>query len=282
TLATRSGTNEFHGTAFETHRNNAAGLLARRRENPVDFKPPKLIRNEFGVSAGGPLFVPRFGEGGKAFFDGRNKSFWFAAYEGLRSRESALPLSGYGAVPTAAMWGGDLSNAVDANGDNSIIYDPLTSTGPNGVRQPFPNNIIPANRISAFAKVMQSLTALPTNNNNPYLADNIVKFYPVKNDSDNLTVKVDHNFSQSDTLSVRVPRLTRNAATEGGVHGNLINLRVGVGTSRSDSKVSSISSTQSHPVPPSLVNEVLGGMHRFYKSSPPRPDLTAWASGLGA
>src|SRR5262249_23982027 len=144
TLATRSRTNEFHGTAFETHRNNAAGLLARRRENPVDFKPPKLIRNEFGVSAGGPLFVPPFREGGKAFFDGRNKSFWFAAYEGLRSRESAPPLSGYGALPTAAMWGGYLSNAVDANGDNSIIYDPLTSTGPNGVRQPFPNNIIPA------------------------------------------------------------------------------------------------------------------------------------------
>src|SRR4030095_15037599 len=70
-LATRSGTNEFHGSAFETHRHNAAGLLARRRENPVDFKPPKLIRNEFGISAGGPLFLPRFGEGGKAFLDGR-------------------------------------------------------------------------------------------------------------------------------------------------------------------------------------------------------------------
>ncbi|HJZ80166.1 MAG TPA: TonB-dependent receptor [Pyrinomonadaceae bacterium] len=281
TLATRSGTNEFHGTAFETHRNNAAGLLARRRENPVDFKPPKLIRNEFGVSAGGPLFVPRFGEGGKAFFDGRNKSFWFAAYEGLRSRESALPLSGYGAVPTAAMWGGDLSNAVDANGDNSIIYDPLTSTGPNGVRQPFPNNIIPANRISAFAKVMQSLTALPTNNNNPYLADNIVKFYPVKNDSDNLTVKVDHNFSQSDTLSVRWTRSTRKAATEGGVFGNPINVDAGLGTSRSDSKVNNISITQTHTFTPSLVNELLVGMHRSYKSSGTLADFTDWPSRLG-
>jgi hypothetical protein len=77
-LATRSGTNEFHGSAFETHRNNSAGLLARRRENPVGFKPPQLVRNEFGISAGGPLWLPKsvFGPLGH---DGRNKTFWFKA-----------------------------------------------------------------------------------------------------------------------------------------------------------------------------------------------------------
>lgn len=280
-LATRSGTNEFHGTAFETHRNNAAGLLARRRENPVDFKPPKLIRNEFGVSAGGPVFLPRFGEGGKPFLDGRNKTFWFAAYEGLRERSSALPLGGYGAVPTAAMWGGDLSNRVDENGIKTIIYDPLTSTGPNGVRQPFANNIIPANRISPFAKVMQSLTALPTNNLNPYLADNIQKFYPVKNDTDNLTIKGDHNFSESDRLSVRWTRSTRKAATEGGVFGNPVNVEAGLGTSRNDAKINNVSITQTHTFSPTLINELLVGMHRSYKSSGTLADFDDWGSRLG-
>jgi hypothetical protein len=280
TLATRSGTNEFHGTAFETHRNNAAGLLARRRENPVDFKPPKLIRNEFGVSAGGPLWLPKpvFGP---ASYDGRNRTFWFAAYEGLRSRESALALAGYRAVPTAAMWDGDLSNLVDANGQKTIIYDPLTSTGPNGVRQPFPNNRIPANRISAFAKVMQSLTALPTNNNNPYLADNIVKFYPVKNDSNNLMVKGDHHFSESDTLSVRWTRSTRKAATEGGVFGNPINVEAGLGTSRSDANINNVSITQTHTFSPTLINELLVGAHRSYKSSGTLADFEDWPSRLG-
>jgi hypothetical protein len=280
-LATRSGTNEFHGTAFETHRNNAAGLLARRRENPVDFKPPKLIRNEFGISAGGPLWLPRFGEGGKAFIDGRNKTFWFTAYEGLRSRESALPLSGYGVVPTAAMWNGDLSNRVDENGVKTIIYDPLTSTGPNGVRQPFPNNIIPASRISPFARILQSLTALPTNNLNPYLADNIQRFYPVKNDTGNLTAKVDHHFSEADSLSVRWTRSTRKAATEGGVFGNPINVEAGLGTSRSDANINNVSITQTHTFSPTLINELLVGMHRSYKSSGTLADFENWPSRLG-
>ena len=72
-LSTRSGTNEFHGSLFETHRNNAIGK-ARRRQ---DFyrKPPQLIRNEFGASAGGPLWLPKI-------YNGRNRTFWFFAYEG--------------------------------------------------------------------------------------------------------------------------------------------------------------------------------------------------------
>ncbi|MGE0128293.1 MAG: TonB-dependent receptor [Blastocatellales bacterium] len=277
-LATRSGTNQFHGSAFETHRNNGAGLLARRREDPVDFKPPQLIRNEFGVSAGGPLWLPKtvFGPLGH---DGRNKTFWFAAYEGLRSRESRI--TDYRQTPTAAMWGGDLSNLVDENGLQTIVYDPLTTTGPNGVRQPFPNNQIPANRISPFAKVLQSLTALPTNNLNPYLADNFVKFYPRKLDEDKITARVDHHFSESDTLSVRWTRSTRKAATEGGVYGNPINTEAGLGTGRQDVTVNNISITQTHTFSPTLVNELLIGAHRSYNSSGTLADFTNWPNQLG-
>lgn len=278
-LATRSGTNEFHGTAFETHRNNAAGLLARRRENPVDFTPPKLIRNEFGISAGGPLFLPRFGEGGKVLIDGRNKTFWFAAYEGLRSRESRL--TDYQQTPTAAMWDGDLSNLVDENGLKTIIYDPLTTTGPNGARQPFPDNRIPANRISAFARTLQSLTAPPTNNLNPYLANNYVKFYPLKSDTDKLTVKVDHHFSENDSLSVRWTRATRKNATEGGVFGNPINTEAGLGTGRQDVNVNNASITQTHTFSPTLVNELLVGINRSYNSSGTLADFTDWGNRLG-
>jgi Carboxypeptidase regulatory-like domain len=280
-LATRSGTNELHGTAFETHRNNAAGLLARRRENLMGFKLPQLIRNEFGISAGGPLVLPRFGEGGKASMDGRKKTFWFAAYEGLRSRESALPVSGYGTVPTAAMWGGDLNNIVDADGKKTVIYDPLTSAGANGTRQPFANNIIPANRISAFAKTLQALTAAPTNNLNPYLADNIQKFYPVKNDTNNLTIKGDHHFSDSDRLSLRWTRSTRQAVTEGGVYGNPLNTAAGFGTSRNDARINNAALTETHIFSSRLINELLVGLHRSYKSSGTLADFTDWANRLG-
>ena len=72
TLVTKSGTNEFHGSAFATHRNNAAGLRARQRQD--GNAAAKLIRNEFGISGGGPII--------------KNKTFFFAAYEGSRVRQN--------------------------------------------------------------------------------------------------------------------------------------------------------------------------------------------------
>src|SRR5258706_8028917 len=71
-LVTKSGTNEFHGSAFETHRNNFGGLRARQRQD-FSATPPQLIRNEYGGSAGGPIV--------------RNKTFWFGAYEGQKQRQ---------------------------------------------------------------------------------------------------------------------------------------------------------------------------------------------------
>src|SRR5262245_3238114 len=77
TLLTKSGTNAFHGSVFETHRNNTAGLVALSRQEQEEkaslgdaFSPEKLIRNEFGASAGGPVYLG-------SLYDGRNKTFWF-------------------------------------------------------------------------------------------------------------------------------------------------------------------------------------------------------------
>ncbi len=116
-LSTRSGSNEFHGSLFETHRNNAIGK-ARRRQ---DFyrKPPQLIRNEFGASAGGPVRIPKV-------YDGRNRTFWFPSYEGYRN---VNPSTWNGSVPTEAMRRGDFRGPVDAQGRLYRIYDPY-STNP--------------------------------------------------------------------------------------------------------------------------------------------------------
>src|SRR5262249_22614668 len=114
TLATRSGTNDFHGSAFETHRNNGV-RLAPRREEAGNSTPPQLIRNEFGLSAGGPVWLG-------PLYNGRNKTFWFASYEGLRNRQSSRTI--YTTTPTEAMWNGDLSNMVDTDGNRWVVYDP--------------------------------------------------------------------------------------------------------------------------------------------------------------
>lgn len=82
-IATRSGTNEFHGELFEFIRNDA--LDAR---NFFNASNPPFKRNQFGVALGGPIYLPHFGEGGPLLgYDGKNKTFFFFSYEGLRQRQ---------------------------------------------------------------------------------------------------------------------------------------------------------------------------------------------------
>src|SRR5687767_7788095 len=75
-LTTKSGTNRLHGSAFETNRNNAIGKARARQESYT--KAPFLNRNEFGVSAGAPVYIPKI-------YNGKDRTFWFFAYEGLRN-----------------------------------------------------------------------------------------------------------------------------------------------------------------------------------------------------
>ncbi len=97
-IATRSGSNDYHGELFEFLRNDFfdARNFFERTTNPAPFK-----RNQFGFNIGGPLNLPHFGEGGPVFgYKGQNKTFFFFSYEGLRQRQG-LTISGV-TVPTAA------------------------------------------------------------------------------------------------------------------------------------------------------------------------------------
>ena len=82
-IATRSGTNDYHGELFEFLRNEA--LDAR---NFFDARKPPFKRNQFGFNIGGPLHLPHFGEGGPSLsYNGKNRTFFFFSYEGLRQRQ---------------------------------------------------------------------------------------------------------------------------------------------------------------------------------------------------
>lgn len=86
-IATKQGTNQFHGELYEYFRNEV--FDARNFFNFTSSEPPPFKRNQFGVAVGGPLLLPRFGEGGEPFsYDGRNRTFFFFAYEGLRQRQA--------------------------------------------------------------------------------------------------------------------------------------------------------------------------------------------------
>ncbi len=97
-IATRSGTNDYHGEGFEFFRNSA---LDARNFFEKTTKPAAFHRNQFGFNLGGPVNLPRFGEGGSALgYKGKNKTFFFFSYEGLRQRQGlTLPIV---TVPTDA------------------------------------------------------------------------------------------------------------------------------------------------------------------------------------
>ena len=251
-LVTRSGTNEFHGALFETLRNNAAGLRARQRSD--DNTTAKYIRNEFGGQAGGRII--------------KNKTFWFGDYEVLRQRQNTFATT---AVPTQAMWNGDLSNITDSSGSTYQLYDPY-STKADGSRTPFPNNIIPANRIATnFVKGIQSITPLPTGPNagvNPWLGNNFQTFYPINTNASTLTAKIDQIFSQKDNLSVRYTQSLQDYAQFGGRYGfPPIGTASGTGTEGQKSNVYSTSLHWTHVFSPTLLNDLQLAGHRSSNNS---------------
>lgn len=132
----KSGTNDVHGSGFWYHNNN--NTKARPFFLPANQGKPKWVYNQLGGTVGGPII--------------RNKLFYFGSYEMTTDRQSAFRLL---TVPTAAMRSGDLSESP------TPIYDPMTGS-PNGAgRTPFPNNIIPQDRISPISQRILSLYPLP-------------------------------------------------------------------------------------------------------------------------
>ena len=142
TFASKSGTNRFQGSLYNFFRHDAF-------DSKGFFEATKGVyrQNNFGASWGGPVKLGRV-------YNGQNRTFFFAAYEGFRNNQAsnALTLS----VPTPEMYNGDFSNWVDASGRMLVIYDPATTRpNPNGagfIRDPFPGNRIPANRFSTIAR----------------------------------------------------------------------------------------------------------------------------------
>ncbi len=149
---TKSGTNGFHGSLYEF--NQVTALQANAFfVNKAGQPRATNIYNQYGVTAGGPVVVPKV-------FDGRNKVFWFFALERLKCPNLGPVIT---TVPTAAERKGDFS-ALRALGSQYQIYDPLTgaTSGSQITRQIFPDNLIPATRL------------------NP-IAQNYMQFYPAPN-----------------------------------------------------------------------------------------------------
>ena len=197
-LTTKSGTNQLHGSMFETARNNAIGI-AKARQNPSDFAAPHLVRNEFGGTVGGPITIPKV-------YDGRNKSFFFFAFERFSIRQAANELV---AVPTVAMRNGDFSGLINSAGVQQILYDPNTTQAGTLQRTPFPNNQIPLSRESPLAKALYAATPLPTSIDNPLVSSNFNAINNIQQTVPNVTFRLDHVINQNNRLYFRFTDITQ-------------------------------------------------------------------------
>ncbi|MES2391231.1 MAG: TonB-dependent receptor [Acidobacteriota bacterium] len=208
-LSTKSGTNKFHGTMFETARNNAFGI-ARKRQDSATAPAPQLIRNEFGVSAGGPVYIPKI-------YDGHDKTFWFFAYERY---SIAQKVSSAIAVPTTAMRTGDFSGLIGSAGTLNTIFDPATTVAANGpcayltalngkatsstyCRTPYPNNTIPATSMSPLAATYYKLVPQPTSSDNPLVRPNFTGTAPTYQVVPQQTFRIDQSFNEHNRVYLR-------------------------------------------------------------------------------
>ncbi len=193
-LTTKSGTNQLHGSIFETARNNYFGI-AKARQDPSNLVAPKLIRNEFGGSVGGPIFIPKV-------YDGKNRTFFFYAYERFSLRQASQQLM---YVPTMPMRTGDFSGLINGAGILQQLYDPNTtqSQANSYARLPFANNQIPISRISPLAKTLYAATPTPTSADNPLINFNLTGQNPTTQTVPNYTVRLDHVFNEKNRVYFR-------------------------------------------------------------------------------
>lgn len=217
-VTTKSGTNDFHGSAYEFLRNDK--LDANSYFNNFNgLAKPSFRRNQFGASIGGPLTIP-------GLYKGKDKTFFFGLYEGLRQ---STPANFTGTVPTAGFRTGDFSallgpQIVASTGAPSVdllgrpvlegaIYnpnsgrqvtagqvDPATgriATGTGFVRDPFSGNVIPTTSINPVGAKLASFYPNPINSS---ISNNFSAAASAPATSDEYLIRVDHNLTDASRI----------------------------------------------------------------------------------
>ncbi|HKO99125.1 MAG TPA: TonB-dependent receptor [Pyrinomonadaceae bacterium] len=290
-VATKSGSGRFHGSAFEFLQNdyfqprNPNGTLdsqGRRSKN-------KLKYNQFGGTIGGPVWLPRFGEGGPVFFN-KDRTFFFFSYEGLRNNARAIAFT---RVLTQAERLGDFSSNLGAclavggvqvpqlnpNGTPSgqcvragQIFDPATTVAnpafnpgiatsalnPQFIRQPFANNQIPFARLNqnalAMIDVQQPLPNFVSASDLNYAAPSGNNFL-----NNQWSIRLDHKASDNDHIYGRYTSQNNQRDGELVLAYQQKNI---VGNGRV------LNTTWTHSFSPSMVNELrLGYVRGVYGDS---------------
>ena len=203
-IVTRSGTNEFHGTAYDYLRNDALNANTFFGNRAGQKKPPFRF-NQFGATIGGPIDFPE-----KVFgpmeYAGKNRSFFFVSYEAVRFSQGGTYI---GTVPTLLERAGDFSQTKNAAGAVIPIYDPNT-TRPNPanpgqfLRDQFQGNVIQRTRFNpVFVKMLDFIPLPNAAGNANTAAGNYVTTAANRISKDTFSVRLDHQLNERHRLSGR-------------------------------------------------------------------------------
>jgi hypothetical protein len=202
-LASKQGTNSFHGSAYDLLKNRVidANSWLNNYQNAKagsdKFKTPVDTQNDFGASVGGPVRVPWL-------YNGKDKTFFFFNYEGFRQENGGTSLQ---SGPTQAMLGGDFSallTPTTVNGQTfpaHILYDYSTCTGANSGQtcQAYPNNKITEAADPVFAAAVKVIpnasSATSPYFNLPVSSSNHEK-------ADMWNIRIDENINERNKISV--------------------------------------------------------------------------------
>src|SRR6202795_2613198 len=204
-VVTKSGTNNFHGTAWEFFRNTALDA-----KNPLKAAASKLEQNQFGANFGGPVVLP--------FYNGRNRTFFFGSYEGFRR---AQPSTGaFYNVPTPNELSGDFSALLQ--GPNPIqLYNPFTTrpdpANPGSfIRDPFPNNDISSALNPGAVSLAQAVFPAPLPVVNGFNGYDLRSSLTPQNE---YSFRIDENFNPSNSLFFRYTSSHQTRVGSGGIVG---------------------------------------------------------------
>ncbi|HYE16530.1 MAG TPA: TonB-dependent receptor [Pyrinomonadaceae bacterium] len=205
---TKSGGNDLHGSLYEFYQGRVLSARSRqdKRNEAAGLGLTNRNTHQFGGTVGGPVFLPRPGEGTPYLYDGRNRTFWFAYYEGQRNATpSTTGDFGFVSVPTARMRVGDFGELLRPG--TSQTYN--TVNGPvvaprgtvfcgNGL--PAPSNDIRNCGQPLSPAALNVLQAYPLPNVTGRIFDNFQTNRKEKYNRNGWGLRFDHNISQSDTL----------------------------------------------------------------------------------
>ena len=246
-LVTKSGTNDFHGVAYEFLRNDHLNANSWQN-NRNNIRRALYQRNEFGAAIGGPIV--------------RNRTFFFFNYEAQRQ---GTPIEFLSTVPLPEQRSGDFSRTLDGSGRPITIYDPVT-TRPDPaqpgryVRDPFPGNRIPQGRFSPVSlNVQKYWPAANRPGEGPTQFNNYFRFGKRVTNTNTYVGRADHNISDKHRLFGRVIMRTSDSFSSGLGEENSAFPAQNVSRTPRGSALVSLTSTFS----PSLLGELRVSYTRF-------------------